>query len=118
MQYRHPMQRLASTRTTPALVGKVAPTGQTWTQGGCAHWLHSLGTKKVLRTSRSSSGAIRAFLPGTLMLSTVASPSLVITYGSTQVRKKDGSFGTSFSALQASTQRLQPMHLSISIPMP
>src|SRR3990167_7305746 len=112
------MHRFASTRITPSFVEKVAPTGQTWTQGGLAHWLHSLGTKKLRSTSRSSCVVSRAVLLLTLMPSTVTSRFLVITYRSTQVRKKKGSGGTLFSALQASTHRLQPMHLSISMPIP
>src|SRR3990172_6121239 len=112
------MHRFASTRTTPSCVEKVAPTGHTWTQGGLAHWLHNLGTKKLRRTSPSSWPPSLAPLLFTLRLSTLASPFLVITYRSIQVRKKKGSRGTAFSALQASTQRLHPMHLSISIPMP
>src|SRR3989304_715158 len=47
MQYRQPMQVLSFTSTTPSSVENVAPTGQTWTHGGCAHWLHSFGTKKL-----------------------------------------------------------------------
>src|SRR3990172_7004839 len=106
------MHLFASTRTTPSCVEKVAPTGHTWTQGGLAHWLHNLGTKKLRTTSPSSCLICRELLLLTLMLSTTGSPSLVMSYRSIQVRKKKGSRGTAFSALQASTQRLQPMHLS------
>src|SRR5574341_655448 len=112
MQYRQPMHRLRSTRTTPSFVENVAPTGHTWTQGGLAHWLHSLGTKKLLRTSSSSCIISFDALVLMLMLCTTASRSFVITYRSIQVRKKNGSRGTLFSALHASTHRLQPMHLS------
>src|SRR3970282_1712001 len=112
------MHRSLSMRTTPSSVEKVACTGQTWTHGGFAHWLHSFGTKQVAMTSGSSCTGGFDLLPLTLMLSTTTSPSFLITYRSTQVLKKNGSCGTSFSALQASTHRLQPMHLSISIPMP
>ncbi len=66
----------------------------------------------VLRRLPASPSAL------TLMLSTATSPSFLITYRSIQVRKKKGSAGTSFSALQASTHRLQPMHLSTSTPIP
>src|SRR3990172_3639458 len=52
------------------------------------------------------------------MLVTSASPSFGIMYRSTQVREKNGSFGTSFSALHATTQRAQPMHLSTDAPNP
>src|SRR6266508_4909810 len=118
MQYRQPMHRLESMSTTPSSVAKVAPTGQTWTHGGCTQWLQSLGTKNVLSTSGSSCDDSFEAFPLTLMLSTTTSPSFLITYRSIHVRKKNASCVTSFSALHASTHRLQPMHLSISMPMP
>jgi len=84
MQYRHPMQVLSLTSTTPSSVEKVAPTGQTCTHGGWAHWLQSFGTKKLRKMGRdgiSSSGASPVW-----MLVTTASPVLGIMYLSTQVR--------------------------------
>src|SRR4030067_2188579 len=114
MQYLHPIQRFSSTRTTPSSVLKVAPTGQTWTQGGLAHWLQSFGTKKLLRISFSGTVSAPVSLA---MFWTITVPSFLITYFSTQVRKKNGSWGTSFSILQASTHLPHPMHLSISIPI-
>src|SRR3990172_939517 len=52
------------------------------------------------------------------MLVTSASPSFGIMYRSTQVREKNGSFGTLFSDLHATTQRAHPMHLSTETPNP
>ena len=40
-----------STSTTPSGLSKVAPTGQTWTQGEWAQWLQSFGTKKFFAPS-------------------------------------------------------------------
>src|SRR5512139_3157818 len=98
MQYRHPMHVFSLTRTTPSSVWKVAPTGQTWTQGGSAHWLHSFGTKKLRRidlsSARSGAGSARGW-----MVFTVVAPLCRRAYRSTQVRKKNGSFGTLFSVL-------------------
>src|SRR3972149_7302402 len=99
------MQRSLSTKTTPSVVENVAPTGQTWTHGGLMHWLHSLGTKKVRMTSRPSCGVPLAALPLTSMLSTITSPSRVITYRSTQVLQKNGSAGPPVSAPPAQTDR-------------
>ena len=79
MQYRQPMHRLESTSTTPSSVAKVAPTGHTWTHGGCTQWLQSLGTKNVRSTSASSCAVSFAALLLTLMLSTTTSPSFLIT---------------------------------------
>src|SRR3972149_1730378 len=108
MQYRHPIQRLASTRTTPSSVENVAPTGQTWTHGGFWHWLQSLGTKKLLRISASSVCSLD--LPCRVsMLSTTTLPSFFMMYRSTHVRQKNGSFGTLFSVLQASMHKPHPM---------
>src|SRR3990172_12596093 len=117
MQYRHPMHVLLLTRTTPSSVWNVAPTGQTWTQGGFAHWLHSFGTKKLRRIDRSAaeSGTPSGFVSTVF---TIASPFRLMMYRSTQVRGKKGSLGTSVSVLQASTHRVQPMHLSTETPKP
>src|SRR5512143_1770888 len=101
MQYRHPMHVFSFTRTTPSFVWNVAPTGQTWTQGGLAHWLHSFGTKKERRIDLSA-----------------VVPFFLVMYRSTHVRKKNGSRGTLFSFLHASMQRAQPMHLSTDTPNP
>src|SRR3990172_2125869 len=118
MQYRQPMHRSLSMRTTPSSVAKVAPTGQTWTHGGFAQLLQSLGTKKLRMTSRSSGATSGGFLLGALTLSTSTSPFLLMSYRSIQVRKKNDSRGTSFSPFHPSTHPLQPMHLSTSMPMP
>ena len=79
------MQVLSFTSTTPSRVWKVAPTGQTWTQGGRSHWLHNFGTKKERRIpfveGASSSGVSPMW-----MFVTIASPSFGIMYRSTQVR--------------------------------
>jgi len=79
------MQRFSSTSTTPSSVAKVAPTGQTWTQGGFAQWLQSFGTKKLLRTFFSFSGEDRSGTALTIA-ETSTEPSVRITYRSTQVR--------------------------------
>src|SRR4030066_475324 len=117
MQYRQPMHVFSLTRTTPSSVRKVAPTGQTCTQGGFAHWLHSFGTKKERRIdlSEAVSGAGSWFGPIAL---TVVTPFFRVMYRSTHVRKKNGSLGTLFSVLHASMQRAQPMHLSTETPNP
>src|SRR3989337_23945 len=98
MQYRHPMHRSESMSTTPSSVENVAPTGHTCTHGGCTQWLQSLGTKNVRSTSGSSCEVSFEALLFTLMLSTTTLPSFLITY--------------------RSPHGCQPMHLSISIPMP
>ncbi len=68
------MQYSSSTSTTPSRVVNVAPTGQTWTHGGLAQWLHSFGTKNVRRSPASVSGAGKPSMPP-LGLSTVTAPS-------------------------------------------
>src|SRR5512143_3781138 len=117
MQYRQPMHVLSFTRTTPSFVWNVAPTGQTWTQGGLAHWLHSFGTKKERRIDLSDAISGDGSTFGSIAL-TVVVPFFLVTYCSTHVRKKNGSRGTLFSVLHASMQRAQPMHLSTETPNP
>ncbi len=55
MQMRQPMQRCWSMRTRPSGVEKVAPTGQTFTQGGFWQCWQGTGTKRVPSPSSSSS---------------------------------------------------------------
>src|SRR5512135_2565184 len=117
MQYRHPMHVFSFTRTTPSFVWNVAPTGQTWTQGGLAHWLQSFGTKKERRIDLSDAISGDGSRFGSIALTTVV-PFFLVMYRSTHVRKKNGSRGTLFSFLHASMQRAQPMHLSTETPNP
>jgi len=59
----------------------------------------------------------RRLIPGAIAL-TIVWPFFRVMYRSTQVRTKNGSFGTLFSFLQASMHRAQPMHLSTETPYP
>src|SRR6516162_4243319 len=47
MQARQPMHTFWSTSTRPSALRKVAPTGQTYVQGGSSHIMQSLGMWKV-----------------------------------------------------------------------
>src|SRR4030042_1331637 len=87
MQYRHPMQVFSFTRTTPSFVWNVAPTGQTWTEGGLAHWLHSFGTKKERRIDLSEAVAGDGSAFGSIVL-TVVVPFFLLMYPSTPVPER------------------------------
>src|SRR5947207_933969 len=118
------MQYLGSINTAPSGASKVAPTGQTWTQGECSHRLQSLGTKKECSIWSFAIGASGNPCIPPFGQSTIASPrvspepgfGLGMIYRSIHVRKK-GPSGTPFSFLQASAHRPHPMHLLISMHM-
>src|SRR5665647_962275 len=101
----------------PSGVSKVAPTGQTCTQGDLEQWLHILGTKKVFSISSAGTDCLKPSIPP-LGDSTLSDPSLRMVYCSTQLLKKKGSCGTSFSTLQVLAQVPHPIHFSISMAIP
>src|SRR5512135_2295659 len=121
MQYPQPIHHVLSTRTTPSGTWKVAPTGQTCTQGGFSHWLQSFGTKNPLSMSsflmssypsipRSIFEVVNPSL-APIGESACVFPSFVITYRSTHVRVTLASYGISFSSLHALTHIPHPTHL-------
>ena len=52
------MQYFGSMSTAPSGASKVAPTGQTCTQGECSHKLQSLGTKNALTSACVGKGKV------------------------------------------------------------
>src|SRR4051812_7371455 len=95
MQKPQPMQYLGSISTAPSGESKVAPTGQTWTQGECSQRLQSLGMKKECRISSLGTGGSGNPCMPPFGQSTRVSPrdcpepglALVMMYRSIQVRK-------------------------------
>ena len=116
-QYLHPIQYFSSIRTTPSGLSYVAPTGHTWVHGDFEQWLHIFGTKYDLKISSVGTLCSKPSIPpfGDT-ISTV--PSFLTVYCSIQVRKKNGSLGTSFSLLQALAQDPHPIHFWMSITIP
>src|SRR3990170_2665722 len=89
-----PMHFPGSTRTTPPKSCTwLAPVGQQYTHGGFSHWLH-----RSLRISMWSEG----YLPVT----------------SCVIQSRLNPSGTLFSVLHATTQSMQPTHLTVSMTIP
>lgn len=79
------MQSASRTWTMPSSRWKLAPVGQTRTQLGWSQWWHCSGSKEARRRGKAP---LRSAL----------------------IQLRNTPRGTSFSALQATTQALQSMH--------